>query len=390
MSKPVIAGVAMTRFGRFLERPLKDLAQEACLAALKDAGLAPQQVDMVIFGNGTAGLVNGQEMIRGQVALRGLPLGGAPLYNVENACASGAAAVDLACMAIESGRAEVVLVCGAEKLNHPDKTVSANALANAADPIEMEERRKTSKTGAVFMDLYAEWARDYMVKAGATAADYAAVTVKSRALAANSPYAQFTRQTSVEEVLAERMIADPLTLSMCSGMGDGAAAVVVMSQARAKALGAAFVKVLGCALVSAIDADGVASPAERSTKRAYEIAGIDPRDLEVVELHDASSPSELILYEKIGLCAAGEGPQLLREGLTLPSGKVVVNSGGGLLSRGHPVGATGVAQVVEVVTQLRGRAGKNQKEGARLGLAQNQGGYIRNDAAVSSAIVLER
>ena len=229
-----------------------------------------------------------------------------------------------------------------------------------------------------------------MEASGATAADYAAVTVKSRALAANSPYAQFTRQTTVEEVLAERMIADPLTLSMCSGMGDGAAAVVVMSQAKARELGLDHVKVLGSALVSAIDEDGVASPAERSTKRAYEIAGIDPTDLDVVELHDASSPSELILYEKLGLCAAGEGPRMLRDGLTLPTGKVAVNSGGGLLSRGHPVGATGVAQVVEVVNQLRGRAGKNQKDGARLGLAQNQGGYIRNDAAVSSAIVLER
>ena len=390
MSKPVIAGVAMTRFGKFLDTPLKDLASEACVNALKDAGLAPGQVDMVMFGNGAAGLVNGQEMIRGQVALRGLPLGGVPLYNLENACASGAAAVDLACMAIQAGRAEVVLVCGAEKLNHPDKKVSANALANAADPVEMEERRKRSKTGAVFMDLYAEWARDYMEASGATAADYAAVTVKSRALAANSPYAQFTRQTTVEEVLAERMIADPLTLSMCSGMGDGAAAVIVMSQAKARELGLDCVKVLGSALVSAIDEDGVASPAERSTKRAYEIAGIDPTDLDVVELHDASSPSELILYEKLGLCAAGEGPRMLRDGLTLPTGKVAVNSGGGLLSRGHPVGATGVAQVVEVVNQLRGRAGKNQKDGARLGLAQNQGGYIRNDAAVSSAIVLER
>ena len=243
MPIPVIAGVAMTRFGKFLDTPLRDLAGEACLNALRDAGLEPRLVDMVFFANGAAGLVNGQEMIRGQVALRALPLGGVPLYNVENACASGAAAIDLACMAIEAGRAEVILVCGAEKLNHPDKSVSANALANAADPVEMEERRKASPTGAVFMDLYAEWARDYMATTGATPEDYAAVTVKSRALAANSPYAQFTRQTTVEEVLAERMIAAPLTLSMCSGMGDGAAAVIVMSQARAKALGADYVTV---------------------------------------------------------------------------------------------------------------------------------------------------
>jgi acetyl-CoA acyltransferase len=241
------------------------------------------------------------------------------------------------------------------------------------------------------MDIYAANTRAYMERTGATAEDFAEVAVKSHDHAKLNPAAQYRTPVSVAEVLASRTISDPLTLLMCSPIGDGAAAVVVVSSERARRLGADTVRVRSCALVSGTDReDGQATAAERAAAQAYERAGVGPDDLDVIELHDAAAPAELMTYEELGLCAPGDAPALLRSGETRLGGRRVVNPSGGLLAKGHPIGATGCGQIVELADQLRGRCGARQVEGARVALAENGGGFLGTDAAAMVVTVLER
>ena len=382
----VVAGAGMTSFGRFLDRSLRDLSAEAVAAALADAGLAPADVQRIFFGNAAAGLVTGQEMIRAQAALRGIGLSGLPMINVENACASGSTAFHIAWTSVASGQCDVALVVGAEKLSHADKQVSFAALGSGVD---LEEPRPASTgSGSVFMDIYAAKTRKWMAETGATVEDLARVCVKSRRGGARNPQAQFRDETTIEQVLASRTISAPLTLPMCSGIGDGAAALVVMDEATARRRGAASVRIAACSLVSAADDESVPICAVRSSREAYEQAGLGPADIEIAELHDASAPAELIHYENLGFCAVGEAGALIRSGATDIGGRISVNPSGGLLSRGHPVGATGVAQLVEIVRQLRGQAGPRQRPGARVGLAENNGGQIGSDAAAAVTTIL--
>ena len=241
------------------------------------------------------------------------------------------------------------------------------------------------------MDIYAASTRDYMRRTGATVEDFAQVAVKSHEHAALNPNAQYRTPVSVEDVLASRTVSDPLTLLMCSPIGDGAAAVVVCSAARARRLSAEPVRVRSCALVSGTNRAGDEPGAvERAAAQAYERAGIGPEDLDVLEVHDAAAPAELISYEELGLCRAGEASRLLRTGETRLGGSRVVNPSGGLLSKGHPIGATGCGQIVELADQLRGRCGPRQVEGARVALAENGGGFLGNDAAAMVVSVLSR
>jgi acetyl-CoA acetyltransferase len=240
------------------------------------------------------------------------------------------------------------------------------------------------------MDIYAGMARDYMARSGATAEDFARVVVKNQHHGALNPNAQYGGDVSVEEVLASRTVAPPLTLLMCSPIGDGAAAVVLCSPELAGRLGAE-VKVASTVLLSGRDRNGVGPPAaERAARRAFERAGIGPEDVDVVEVHDAAAPAELIVYEEVGLCGPGEGPKLLASGDTALGGRVPVNPSGGLLSKGHPIGATGCAQLVELVDQLRGRCGARQVEGARVALAENGGGFLGDDPAAVVITILSR
>ncbi len=391
-----IVGAGMTSFGKFLDRSMRSLVTEAVGEAMSDSGLSGEQVGAVFCGNAAAGLITDQEMIRGQVALRDTGLLGKPIYNVENACASGSSALNLAWMSVASGQCDVALAVGAEKMAHEDKVRTFRALAAAVD---LEEVRAGGGGGidsvlagggtrSNFMDIYAAQAKAYMERSGATQRNFAEVAVKSHKFASMNPRAQYRKTMTVEEVLAAREVAWPLTVPMCSPIGDGAAALVLCSDEVADRLGVDGVDILASVVVS-----GSLEPPhamERAIAKAYERAGVGPDDLDVVECHDAAAPAELMCYESIGLCGPGEGVKLLEAGETDLGGRVPVNTSGGLLSKGHPVGATGAAQVYELVTQLRGRAGERQVEGARIALAQNGGGTIGTDAGAMAVTILAR
>lgn len=388
MRNVIIGGVGMTPFGKFLDSSLKSLSEHAVSAALRDAGVQASDVDQVFFGNAAAGVVTGQEMIRAQASLRNTGLDGTPMFTIENACASGSSALHLARLAVASGQSETALVVGVEKLTHPDKAVSFGAFTKAVDLDEPPPEGVTRGTGSVFMDLYAAKARKWMAATGAGAADFARVVVKSRHAGSLNPHAQFRKVTTVEEVLASRMISDPLTLFMCSSIGDGAAAVFVCSEAFAARHDIRPVFIRASSVVSA-KADGVGDVvATRAARAAYEEAGIGPAEVDVAELHDASAPAELIHYENLGFCAPGDAPKLIRSGETDIGGRLSVNPSGGLLSRGHPLGATGVAQIVELTGQLRGTAGARQRPGAKVALAENNGGQLAGDSAVALVTIL--
>jgi len=355
---------------------------------LKDARASVDDVDRIFFGNAAAGVVTGQEMIRAQSSLRNTGLDGKPMFNVENACASGSSALNLAWLAVASGQSETALVVGVEKLTHEDKAISFGAFAKAVDLEEPLPEGVTTGTGSLFMDLYAAKARKWMEKTGAEASDFARVVVKSRRAGSLNPHAQFRNETSIDEVLASRMVSDPLTLFMCSSIGDGGAALFICSEEYAAKHDIRPVFIRASSIVSA-KADGSGElVAVRAANAAYEEAGIGPSDVHVVELHDASAPAELIHYENLGLCAPGDAPKLIRSGDTDIGGRVSVNPSGGLLSRGHPVGATGVAQIVELTQQLRGKAGARQRPGAKVALAENNGGQLAGDSAVALVTIL--
>ena len=392
MREVYVAGVGMTRFGKFPDASVRSLAEEATAAALADATLSPGQVEMAFFSNATWGILHGQEMIRGQVALRHTGLLGIPIVNVENACASASSALYLAWMAVASGAADVAIAVGSEKLSHPDKQRSFDAIGTAVDldqRAEMEARLGVSGgQRSFFMDIYAGLTRDYMARSGATATDFAQVVVKNQGHGALNPKAQYGGEFSVDDVLASRVVSSPLTLLMCSPIGDGSAAVVLCSPEMARRIGAE-VKVASTVLLSGRDRQGVGQPVtERAAQRAYERAGIGPEDIDVIEVHDAAAPAELIVYEEIGLCGPGEAPKLLALGDTTLGGRVPVNPSGGLLSKGHPIGATGCAQIVELVDQLRGRAGARQVSEAKVALAENGGGFLSDDLAAVVITIL--
>jgi len=394
-----VAGASMTRFGKFPDTTVRALAEEATRGALADAGLGPANVGMVFFANAVQGVLTNQEMIRGQVALRHTGLLGVPMVNVENACASASSAFYLACMAVGSGCTEVAMAVGAEKLTHPDKSRTFAAIGTAVDQLEVGQLRKRMAAGqdggsgasrSFFMDIYAAGSRAYMSASGASAVDFADVAVKSHRHAALNPKAQYRSEVTRQEVLDSRPIASPLTLLMCSPIGDGAAALVVCSQEMAARLGA-VTRVRAAALVSGRDRQpGEPTADERAVALAYEQAGLGPEDLSVVELHDAAAPAELMAYEKLGLCKPGGGPALLASGTTALGGSCPVNTSGGLLAKGHPIGATGCAQLVELTDQLRGRCGGRQVEGAQVALAQNGGGSLGSDAAAMTVTILSR
>lgn len=396
MRDVLVLGVGMTMFGKFLDRGLKDLGGEAIRAALADAGIVGEQLDAAFVGNAMAGLMTGQECIRGQVILRGLGLGGLPVYNVENACASASTAFHTAWMAVAGGMYDAVLALGVEKLYDADKRRSFAALGSAVD-VEtaagfaravnqdrgLEAAEGAGERRSVFMDYYASEAREHMARYGTRREDYARVAAKNHTNGSLNPKAQFQRARTVDDVLAAPMIADPLTRLMCSPIGDGAAAAVLVSAEFARRHpGARPVTVAASVLASGAPvASRDAAVATRASRRAYDAAGIGPDDLDLAEVHDASAPAEIFLYEELGFCRPGEGGRLVADGVTALGGTLPVNTSGGLLAKGHPVGATGIAQIVEVVEQLRGRAGARQVGRARVALTQNAGGVLEGEPA---------
>lgn len=383
---PVIAGTGITQFGTFVDTPLRRLASEAADRALDDAGVDGDQIGLVLFGNAAAGLITGQEMIRAHTALGLSRVAGRPMISVENACASSSSAFHLAVLAVASGGYDTVLVVGAEKMTSADRTRAGKALTAALD-VERAADAVDTGDGPVFMETYAAEARAYMRRSGATARDLAAVAVKNLHNGSLNPIAQHRREMSVDDVLAARMIVDPLTRPMCSSIGDGAAAVVV-TRPDAAGLGASLaVRVLASA-VGAARAGDAGDVVLRTARAAYEQAGVDPSDVDLCEVHDAAAPAELVIAEELGLALAGEGVSLIRSGDAAIGGRIPINPSGGLIARGHPLGATGVAQIVELTEQLRGRAAIRQVAGARIALAENAGGSLGNGPAACSVTIL--
>ena len=393
MREVYVAGAFMTRFDRHFERGLGSLAREAADGAMHDADIAADAVEFVAFGNAAAGILTGQEMIRAQTALAGSGLEGAPMVNVENACASASSAFHLAFNAIRSGQHEVALAVGAEKMNVADRNLPNVALARAVDVEELVAEQGdsalTEGAGPLFMEIYAGFALDYMETSGATQHDLALAAAKNRFHGSLNPKAQFRQAVTAEEVLASRTIVDPLTLFMCSPISDGAAALVLGTRETAQKAGGPLVRVRASAMQTGRK-QGPDDAVARAAARAYEASGIGPQDLDVIELHDAAIPAEFTVLEELGVAASGEAPRLLHDGATRLGGRVPVNPSGGLLSRGHPIGATGAGQLVELADQLRGRAGKRQVDGARTALAENAGGVLGGGSAVAVVTVLER
>ena len=384
----------MTRFGKYLDRGMRDLAEEAVRNALQDASLDIQEIQAAYVSNSVAGLITGQEAIRGQVVLRHTGLMGVPIVNVENACASASTAFHLAWMAVASGLYECVLALGVEKLSDPDKAKSLRAFNSAVDVSELaeiEKRLGRSSGGtsdrSLFMDLYLSilnsGASDSQgAVEGITREQMALVSVKNHYHGSLNPYAQYREEVTLEQVLQSRQVVGPLTVLMCSPLGDGAAAVLIASEEFAHSKGLKGPRVDASVLVSGRGDDRSMAPStRRAATKAYEMAGISPEDVDVAEVHDAVAPAELSIYEDLRFCAPGEGPKLVADRITWLGGRLPVNTSGGLLSRGHPIGATGLGQIVEVVWQLQGRAGKRQVENCKVGLTQNGGGHIGFDAA---------
>ena len=389
MDRVFIAGVGMTPFVSRTDQTLGEMAAAAAAQALTDAAIEPRDVGRVYFGNGAAGLLTGQEMIRGQVALRHTPLAGIPLVNVENACASGSSAVLGAYDAIRAGRCDVAVAIGVEKLSNSEKHRTFAAIRGATDVAELDTDAAAQELkSSALLDVYAAEAREYIDTYGASVEDFAAVAVKNRTHGALNPRAQFGTPQTIDDVLAARMIVDPLTLPMCSPTTDGAAAVVLVSERYRNRNGAGTCQIRGIDLASGHGAGS--EPVARAARAVYDATGIGPDDLDVIEVHDAAAPSEILQYSEIGLCEDGEGHLLLRKGQTALGGRTPVNVSGGLLSRGHPLGATGCAQIVELFDQLSGRAGARQVERAGVGLAVNAGGWLAGAYATTVATLLTR
>ncbi|MEW6297673.1 MAG: thiolase family protein [Thermodesulfobacteriota bacterium] len=391
MRQVAVIGAGMTRFGKHMDRGMKDLAREAVDAALRSAGMDTAAIEAATVGNAVAGLITGQECIRGQVVLRELGIGGIPVINTENACASSSTAFHLAWLYVTSGMYDVVLALGMEKLFHPDKKRTFQAIGSGVDVELAEEfaRQMSGESGAgagesrsVFMDYYAHLARQHMARYGTTREQFARIAAKNHTNGSLNPHAQYQTPRTVEEVLSSPLVAEPLTRMMCSPIGDGAAAVVVTTAEKARQFTTrpVFVRasVLGSSEDHGPDAPDVVA---KVAQKAYAMAGVGPHELQVIEVHDATAPAELLAYEELGLCGVGEGGRLIDEGITMLGGRTPVNPSGGLLAKGHPVGATGVAQIAEIFWQLRGEAGKRQVPQARVGLTENGGGVIRGENA---------
>ncbi len=416
-----IAGVGQTVFARHPDRSLADLAMEAATEAAGDAGFSLDAIDAVFFSNSTWGYFDDQHCIRAQVALQGTPLAGKPMVNVENACAGASTALHLARTAVAAGQYGIVLALGAEKIFNTDTGKMFGAFLTALDVAHAEEHlgrliglrqgavarlrasrpelasRMPADDGGqrtVFMDVYAAFALWHMAEFGSTPEQLAAIAAKNHNHAADNPKAQIRIPMTAEQVLGDRLVSWPLTRSMCAPIGDGAAAAIVVPDQMVRRSGnSRAVRIRASELRTGTNRgidDFEGDIAVRTARAAYEAAGVGPEDMDVAEIHDATAFGELHQAEALGFAPLGEGGIFAMEGHSTIGGKLPINTSGGLECRGHPIGASGLAQIHELVCQLRGEAGSRQVEGARLALAENGGGNIGNEEATLVIHILER
>jgi acetyl-CoA acyltransferase len=382
MKRAFVVGVGMTKFskpGEF-DPNYPALAKEAATAALRDAGIDYSDIQQACVGYVHAPSTAGQR------AVYGLGMTGIPVINVNNNCASGSSALFYARQLIAGGLADRVLALGFEKMSRG--SLGGNAFPQAVPPAQPffdAAAKLCEPTGApVVLEIFRAAGLEHMQRYGTTAEQFAQVAVKNHRHSAANPYAQFRDEYTLEQVLGSTTVCEPLTKLQCSPTSDGAAAAVIVSEDVVDKYGLAdqAVEIIGQSLAtdtaetfsaeSALELVG-RGITERAARSAYEQAGFGPEDVDVIELHDCFSINEIITYEALGLCAAGEGGALIEKGATDYGGRWVVNPSGGLISKGHPLGATGLAQCAELTWQLRGLADQRQVEGASVGLAHNVG-----------------
>ena len=406
MRDVVILGVGMTPFGRHLDKSHEQLTQAAVRLALEDAGLDGAAIDMAVYANVIQGFFAGEMSIPGEYALRPLGISGVRGFHVEQACASSTVGLHLAVDYVKAGLAEVALVVGVEKLYSDDRAKRFAVFQQPRDMVEaaayIERTRdllapvpadKVAASPNVLMEAYAAQARLHMGTYGSTQAQIAAVAAKDHRHSQFNPLAQYRDAMSVEEILAAPQVAWPLTNPMCAPISDGAAAAIVCSAEFAKRFSGTPIRVLAAENHTGSDRapDDYANHVTRKVAAlAYERAGIGPQDVDLAEVHDASSIGEMIQTEALGLCAPGEAGLAAERGETALGGRVPVNVSGGLVSKGHPLAATGLGQIHELVTQLRGQAGKRQVEGARVAVAENSGGFYGVEDGMSAVTILAR
>lgn len=411
MSDVYLVGVGMTPFGKFLDRTVKDLTREAVTGALADAGAGTADIQSAFFANTSQSPMEGQYMVGGEIALRDMGFSEIPIANVENACASASTAFHLAYTNIKAGLSDIALAVGAEKMTSRDKTKSMAIFDGAWDVHGVDEmtrrllqlgegmtpppgREADANMRSVFMDVYAALAKFHMKTFGTTERQLAAVAAKNHHHSTFNPLSQYRNDMSIDDVLNARMISWPLTLPMCAPISDGAAAAILVREDmldrfdRKRA-----VKV--CASVLGSGSDRKPEEVEkhicrRAALKAYDMAGVGPDDMSVAEVHDASAFAEIVQVENLGFCKFGDGGKLAERGETTLGGRIPVNPSGGLESKGHPIGATGLGQIYELVLQLRGEAGQRQVENARFAIAENGGGFHGYEEAAACITILGR
>jgi acetyl-CoA acetyltransferase len=398
----------MTKFGPHYDKDIKALVQEAVADCLKDAGAQRSDIQAAFYANCAQDTIEGQTSVGGQVALHTAKIDRIPVVNVENACASGSTAVWLAKNHILAGQADIVLAVGVEKLAYQDKEkmmLVMKSFEGGTDIHEIEaiHQRLTSLGEGIdgdsgtghrtfFMEIYANFAKAHMKHFGTTQKQMAVVASKNHYHASLNPKCHYNKAMSVEEILEGRPLSYPLTVPMCSPLSDGAAAALLCNRKGLSKLGITnAVKihacVLGSAAIRAFD-DWEDHITRRLSRQAYEVAGLGPDDVDVAEVHDAASFGEILQSEMLGFCPIGEGGTFAESGATRIGGKIPINVSGGLESKGHPIGATGLGQIYELVMQLRGRAGERQVEGARFAIQENGGGLVGIEEASAVVTIL--
>ncbi len=414
MSEDVyIIGVGMTKFGKFLEKGIKDLTGEALESVLKDCALTREDIEAAWFSNTMWGYYSFQHSIRGQVALTANGLQKIPITNVENACASGSTALHSAWMSIKAGLYDCALAIGAEKVYDADRVKVMRSFGAGTDVEEMAQRaaamaaeaqkrkEQAEKEGtagqgekpgghSVFMDFYAAGARAHMERYGTTQRQLAVIAAKAHNNSTMNPLAQYTFPQTVEQVMEDRVVSFPLTRAMCAPVGDGGAAAVVVSENFLKKHPSSRAVKIRASVLEGGSRGADNDISERASKKAYEISGIGPKDVNVLEVHDATAFGEISQSEALGFCARGEGGPFAESGATALDGKIPINTSGGLISRGHPIGASGLAQIYELVVQLRGEAGKRQIENHRIAMSENGGGTVGGGEAAMTIHIMEK
>ena len=364
MRRVAILGAGMVPFGKYSGQTLSEIAWPAVKAAIEESNIPKKAIEAASCGTALGGMMAGQRI------LKTLGITGLPIINIENACSSSSTAFREAWIAVAAGVYDVAVVIGVEKLTK---------FGGGTLPLEKEDFEVAH--GLVMPALYAMRARRYMHEFGLTEDHLAKVSVKARNHGQHNPDAQLREPTTIEEVNRSRPVADPLKLFHCCPSGDGAAAVLICAADVASKYGGVPINVVGSEINSGKYMTGfrdMTSPeiTVRGAAQLYEEAGIGPEDIDLAEVHDAFSIAELLYYEALGFCPRGEAGRLIDEGETSVGGRIPVNPSGGLLAKGHPIGATGVAQIVEIVRQLRGQCGDRQVEGAKVGLTHCTGGGV--------------